>query len=116
MWLALRYRVLYRHSGQHDAARVATKTQAALSAPEARGVVYQPIIDEWPVTRRIPRVWFKTAPILQASEKLRVALRIAPSHSDRRVHPKFRAWTERQSKFQNCQLKQSHWEIASWGS
>jgi hypothetical protein len=28
------------------------RTQAALSAPEARGAVYQPVIDEWPVNRQ----------------------------------------------------------------
>jgi hypothetical protein len=30
MWPALRYRVLYRHSGQHDAARVAKKDSGSI--------------------------------------------------------------------------------------
>ncbi len=44
MLLALRYRVLYRHSGQHDAARVAKKD--SVSAPEAHGAVYRKPFEE----------------------------------------------------------------------
>ena len=43
--------VLCRHLGQHDVARVAKRAPAAASAPEARGAVYQPVIEGWPVIR-----------------------------------------------------------------